>query len=125
MRPWTSAALFTDYATQHLLLTRASPGSLHLQYAHAVETGGSIGLPASVVPAGVVQLQLELHPPLNTSLDEALLSSQQRTEHARDAQTTAEFVGRAKSWWAEFIRAELGFRARPVKVCRMEKKINT
>ncbi|KAG1655264.1 hypothetical protein FOA52_014589 [Chlamydomonas sp. UWO 241] len=72
------------------------------------------GLPAS--PAGVVVLQLSLVPNSGACLDEALLHSQQRSEHARDADAMARFLGRARAWWGEFTALRPDFRTRPVKV---------
>jgi hypothetical protein len=40
----------------------------------------------------------------------------QRTESARDAQCSAEFVQRAKVWWADYVRMSPDFKSRPVKV---------
>lgn len=73
-------------------------------------------MPASSAPAGMVSLQLELRPQLASALDETLLKSQQRAEHARDADTMTQFVSRAKAWWGEFVQQNLSFRTRPIKV---------
>ncbi len=53
-------------------------------------------MPASTAPAGMLTLQLELRPAFSAALDELLLKSQQRMEHARDADVMASFVARAK-----------------------------
>jgi hypothetical protein len=61
--------------------------------------GAALGLPAGASKAGVVQLQLALHPQPPSPIDEPLLAMQQRTEVARDAETGSAFVHRAKLWW--------------------------
>lgn len=78
--------------------------------------GLHVGLPASSAPAGMLTLQLELHPAFSAPLDQALLRSQQRSEAARDAEALAAFVAGAKAWWADYVKANLSFKARPVKV---------
>lgn len=79
-------------------------------------TGTALGLPAGAAPAGVVHLQLSLHPPAPTALDEPLLALQQRSEAARDAEASSAFIQAAKGWWASYLRVNMDFRARPVKV---------
>lgn len=78
--------------------------------------GTNVGMPATSAPAGVVNLQLELRPQLAAPLDESLLKSQQRAEHARDADTMTQFVSRAKVWWGEYVQQNLSFKTRPIKL---------
>ncbi|GLC75661.1 Centrosomal protein of 76 kDa [Pleodorina starrii] len=78
--------------------------------------GASGAMPASTAPAGMLTLQLELRPAFSAALDEALLKSQQRMEHARDADVMAAFVAGAKAWWGEYASQNLAFKARPIKV---------
>lgn len=75
-----------------------------------------MGLPASSAPAGMLTLHLELHPGLAMPLDQGLLRSQQRAEAARDAEALAAFVAEAKAWWADYVKTNLAFKARPIKV---------
>ncbi|KAG2497285.1 hypothetical protein HYH03_004868 [Edaphochlamys debaryana] len=78
--------------------------------------GAHSAMPASTAPAGVLTLQLELRPGFSRPLDEALLKSQQRLEHSRDADVMAAFVAHAKAWWGEYVAQNLAFKARPIKV---------
>eukprot|EP00798_Chlamydomonas_sp_ICE-L_P007055 gene7055-151_t len=73
-------------------LTRTSALLVNVQLGTGPGAASGGSLPASALPAGIIQLQLELCPPLRSALDEPLLSSQQRTERARDAQTSADFI---------------------------------
>ena len=79
--------------------------------------GTALGLPAGATPAGVLQLQLSLHPKPPAAVDEPLLALQQRGEAARDAEVAASFIAAAKAWYADYLRIEPGLlRHRPVKV---------
>ncbi|EFJ50198.1 hypothetical protein VOLCADRAFT_104023 [Volvox carteri f. nagariensis] len=62
------------------------------------------------------QLSLELRPAFSAALDEALLKSQQRMEHARDADVMAAFVANAKAWWGDYVSQNLAFKSRPIKL---------
>ncbi|GAX75102.1 hypothetical protein CEUSTIGMA_g2546.t1 [Chlamydomonas eustigma] len=72
------------------------------------------GLPPA--PAGMIVLQLSLSPSLDVRLDEPLLSSQQRSEIARDAESMSTFLARARAWWSEYVSLRADFRTRLVKV---------
>ncbi|KXZ45051.1 hypothetical protein GPECTOR_59g659 [Gonium pectorale] len=73
--------------------------------------GAHGAMPASTAPAGMLTLQLELRPHFSAPLDEALLRSQQRLEHSRDADVMAAFA-----WWGDYVSQNLAFKARPIKV---------
>ncbi|GLI65761.1 hypothetical protein VaNZ11_009376 [Volvox africanus] len=73
-------------------------------------------IPASTAPAGMLMLQLELRPAFSAALDESLLKSQQRMEHARDADVMAAFVANAKAWWGDYVSQNLAFKSRSIKV---------
>ncbi|KXZ45045.1 hypothetical protein GPECTOR_59g653 [Gonium pectorale] len=92
----------------HLVVTALTPMA-----AHGLDTlaGAHGGMPASTAPAGMLTLQLELRPHFSAPLDEALLRSQQRLEHARDADVMAAFA-----WWGDYVSQNLAFKARPIKV---------
>jgi len=65
---------------------------------------------------GVVELQLELLPPLAKPLESLVLRKQLQKESSLDAEKVARFSSRAREWWKGYVASNMAFRERLVKV---------
>ncbi|KAK2844111.1 hypothetical protein Q5P01_010770 [Channa striata] len=68
------------------------------------------------VPAGVVTVSLELHPPLTETLSTDIISTQQSLERQRTAEKERLFLVYAKQWWREFLEIRPSHKSKMVKI---------
>lgn len=68
------------------------------------------------VPAGMLELYLELQPPLTFPLQNNLVSAQLSLEHSRRTERDRLFLAYAKLWWKEYIEIRPDHTQRLVKI---------
>ncbi|XP_010878657.1 centrosomal protein of 76 kDa isoform X1 [Esox lucius] len=68
------------------------------------------------VPAGVLNLGLELYPPLTETLSPDIITTQQSIERQKTAEKERLFLVYAKQWWREFLEIRDSHRSKLVKI---------
>ncbi|XP_077064363.1 centrosomal protein of 76 kDa [Siphateles boraxobius] len=68
------------------------------------------------VPAGVLNLKLELYPPLTETLSPDVISTQQSLERRKTAEKERLFLVYAKQWWQEFLEIRPSHQSKLVKI---------
>ncbi|XP_030639159.1 centrosomal protein of 76 kDa [Chanos chanos] len=68
------------------------------------------------VPAGVLNLQLELYPPLSETLTPEIITTQQSLERQKTAEKERLFLVYAKQWWREFLEIRPSHQSKLVKI---------
>ncbi|KAJ8013424.1 hypothetical protein DPEC_G00053120 [Dallia pectoralis] len=68
------------------------------------------------VPAGVLNLSLELYPPLTETLSPDIITTQQSMERQKTAEKERLFLVYAKQWWREFLEIRDSHRSKMVKI---------
>ncbi|KAM6910782.1 centrosomal protein of 76 kDa [Xenentodon cancila] len=70
----------------------------------------------SKVPAGVLNVSVELYPPLPETLSSDIISTQQSLERQRTAEKERLFLVYAKQWWREFLEIRPSHQSKLVKI---------
>uniref|UniRef100_A0A8C9R713 Centrosomal protein of 76 kDa n=1 Tax=Scleropages formosus TaxID=113540 RepID=A0A8C9R713_SCLFO len=70
----------------------------------------------SKVPAGVLNVKLELYPPLAERLSPDVVSTQQSLERKKTAEKERLFLVYAKQWWREFLEIRPSHHTKLVKI---------
>ncbi|KAK7147789.1 hypothetical protein R3I94_010349 [Phoxinus phoxinus] len=68
------------------------------------------------VPAGVLNLKLELYPPLTETLSPDVITTQQSLERRKTAEKERLFLVYAKQWWQEFLEIRPSHQSKLVKI---------
>ncbi|KAL4617007.1 centrosomal protein of 76 kDa [Arapaima gigas] len=68
------------------------------------------------VPVGVLNLKLELYPPLTERLSTDIVSTQQSLERKKTAEKERLFLVYAKQWWREFLEIRPSHHTKLVKI---------
>ncbi|KAI1894100.1 hypothetical protein AGOR_G00112350 [Albula goreensis] len=68
------------------------------------------------VPVGVLNLKLELYPPLTEKLTPDIITTQQSLERQRSAEKERLFLVYAKQWWREFLEIRPSNQSKLVKI---------
>ncbi|XP_062848310.1 centrosomal protein of 76 kDa [Trichomycterus rosablanca] len=68
------------------------------------------------VPAGVLNLKLEMYPPLTETLSPEVISTQQSLERQKTAEKERLFLVYAKQWWREFLDIRPSHQSKLVKI---------
>ncbi|XP_066539599.1 centrosomal protein of 76 kDa isoform X2 [Hoplias malabaricus] len=68
------------------------------------------------VPAGVLNLKLEMYPPLLETLSPEVVSTQQSLERQKTAEKERLFLVYAKQWWREFLEIRPSHQSKLVKI---------
>lgn len=68
------------------------------------------------VPAGVLNLKLELYPPLSETLSPEVISTQRSLERQKTAEKERLFLVYAKQWWREFLEIRPSHQSKLVKI---------
>ncbi|CAM4698077.1 unnamed protein product [Leuciscus chuanchicus] len=68
------------------------------------------------VPAGVLNLKLELYPPLTETLSPDVIATQQSLERRKTAEKERLFLVYAKQWWQEFLEIRPSHQSKLVKI---------
>ncbi|XP_067248886.1 centrosomal protein of 76 kDa isoform X2 [Chanodichthys erythropterus] len=68
------------------------------------------------VPAGVLNLKLELYPPLTETLSPEVITTQQSLERQKTAEKERLFLVYAKQWWQEFLEIRPSHQSKLVKI---------
>ncbi|KAJ8412653.1 hypothetical protein AAFF_G00116040 [Aldrovandia affinis] len=68
------------------------------------------------VPVGVLNLKLELFPPLTETLTPDVITTQRSLERQRTAEKERLFLVYAKQWWREFLEIRLSNQTKLVKI---------
>ncbi|XP_056330786.1 centrosomal protein of 76 kDa isoform X1 [Danio aesculapii] len=74
-----------------------------------------VGVEAKV-PAGVLNLKLELYPPLTETLSPDVVTMQKSLERQKTAEKERLFLVYAKQWWQEFLDIRLSNKSKLVKI---------
>ncbi|TSK34864.1 Centrosomal protein of 76 kDa [Bagarius yarrelli] len=70
----------------------------------------------SKVSAGVLNLKLELYPPLSETLSPEVISTQRSLERQKTAEKERLFLVYAKQWWREFLEIRSSHQSKLVKI---------
>ncbi|XP_068179754.1 centrosomal protein of 76 kDa [Antennarius striatus] len=70
----------------------------------------------SKVPAGVLNVKLELYPPITETLNIDIIIAQQSLERQRTAEKDRLFLVYAKQWWREFLEIRPSNKSRMLKI---------
>ncbi|KAL0963299.1 hypothetical protein UPYG_G00304330 [Umbra pygmaea] len=68
------------------------------------------------VPAGVLNINLELYPPLTEMLSPEIITTQQSLERQKTAEKERLFLVYAKQWWREFLEIRHSHQSKLVKI---------
>ncbi|KAG7470096.1 hypothetical protein MATL_G00135690 [Megalops atlanticus] len=68
------------------------------------------------VPVGVLNVKLELYPPLTETLSPDVITTQQSLERKRTAEKERLFLVYAKQWWREFLEIRPSHQTKLVKI---------
>uniref|UniRef100_A0A8B9JNU6 Centrosomal protein of 76 kDa n=1 Tax=Astyanax mexicanus TaxID=7994 RepID=A0A8B9JNU6_ASTMX len=68
------------------------------------------------VPAGVLNIKLEMYPPLSETLSPEVISTQQSLERQKTAEKERLFLVYAKQWWREFLEIRPSHQSKLVKI---------
>ncbi|KAF5896117.1 centrosomal protein of 76 kDa, partial [Clarias magur] len=68
------------------------------------------------VPAGVLNLKLEIYPPLSETLSPEVISTQRSLERQKTAERERLFLVYAKQWWREFLEIRPSHQSKLVKI---------
>ena len=68
------------------------------------------------LPVGVINVCLQLIPPLNESTSNDILAAQLDLEHSKSTERERLFLVYAKQWWKEFLEIREEHRTRLVKI---------
>ncbi|XP_026781878.3 centrosomal protein of 76 kDa isoform X1 [Pangasianodon hypophthalmus] len=68
------------------------------------------------VPTGVLNLKLELYPPLSETLSPEVISTQRSLERQKTAERERLFLVYAKQWWREFLEIRPSHQSKLVKI---------
>ncbi|XP_017555926.1 centrosomal protein of 76 kDa [Pygocentrus nattereri] len=68
------------------------------------------------VPTGVLNLKLEMYPPLSEILSPEVISTQQSLERQKNAEKERLFLVYAKQWWREFLEIRPSHQSKLVKI---------
>uniref|UniRef100_A0A8D3AFD9 Centrosomal protein of 76 kDa n=1 Tax=Scophthalmus maximus TaxID=52904 RepID=A0A8D3AFD9_SCOMX len=111
----TDTSSETTLVSSHFLDWRTVLGSPSGKTCFAVELMG-VGSECKV-PAGVLTVSLELHPPpLAETLSPDIISTQQLLERQRTAEKERLFLVYAKRWWREFLEIRPSHQSKMVKI---------
>ncbi|CAF1278742.1 unnamed protein product [Adineta steineri] len=116
----------------HIVLTRKDTlGEIHLVSSHFLEWRQVLCAQASKtnrileingigaenkLPVGVINVCLQLIPPLNESVSNDILAAQLDLEHTKSTERERLFLIYAKQWWKEFLEIREEHRTRLVKI---------
>ncbi|TRY84949.1 hypothetical protein DNTS_019027, partial [Danionella cerebrum] len=70
----------------------------------------------SKIPAGVLNLKLELYPPLTVTLSPEVITTQKSLERQKTAEKERLFLVYAKQWWQEFLEIRSSNQSKLVKI---------
>ncbi|KAM7126879.1 centrosomal protein of 76 kDa isoform 3-T3 [Molossus nigricans] len=70
----------------------------------------------SKVSVGVLNIKLEMYPPLNQTLSQEVVSTQLALEHQKTAEKERLFLVYAKQWWREYLQIRPSHNSRLVKI---------
>lgn len=104
----------TALVSSHFLDWRAVLGAPHGRTSIAVELLG-VGRECKV-PIGVLNVKLELYPPLVDHLSVDVIGTQQSLERQRTAEKERLFLVYAKQWWREFLEIRPSNQNKLVKI---------
>ncbi|XP_023669330.1 centrosomal protein of 76 kDa [Paramormyrops kingsleyae] len=110
----TDPAGETALVSSHFLDWRSILSSPNGKTSLAVELLG-VGSECKV-PAGVLNVKLELYPPLSDTLSPDVVSTQQSMERQRRAERERLFLVYAKQWWREFLEIRPSHQTKLVKI---------
>ncbi|XP_056142658.1 centrosomal protein of 76 kDa [Lampris incognitus] len=68
------------------------------------------------IPAGVLNIHLELYPPLTETLNPDVVTTQQSLERQKTAEKERLFLVYAKQWWREFLEIHPSHQSKLVKI---------
>ena len=68
------------------------------------------------LPVGMINVSLQLIPPLNDSISDDILAAQLDLEHTKSTERERLFLIYAKQWWKEFLEIREEHRTRLVKI---------
>jgi len=68
------------------------------------------------LPVGVINVCLQLIPPLNETVSEDILAAQLDLEHTKSTERERLFLIYAKQWWKEYLEIREEHRTRLVKI---------
>nr|KAF6470923.1 centrosomal protein 76 [Molossus molossus] len=74
------------------------------------------GCTESKVSVGVLNIKLEMYPPLNQTLSQEVVSTQLALEHQKTAEKERLFLVYAKQWWREYLQIRPSHNSRLVKI---------
>lgn len=116
----------------HIVLTRKDTvGEVHLVSSHFLEwrqilcaasnkTNRTLELNGigaeNKLPVGIINVSLQLIPPLNEVVGNDILAAQLDLEHSRSTERERLFLIYAKQWWKEFLEIREEHRTRLVKI---------
>ncbi|XP_056618560.1 centrosomal protein of 76 kDa [Triplophysa dalaica] len=104
----------TTLVSSYFLEWRTVLGAPHGKNKVSVELLG-VGSECKV-PVGVLNLKLELYPPLTETLNPEVISTQQSLERQRTAEKERLFLVYAKQWWQEFLEIRPSHQSKLVKI---------
>ncbi|CAF0859272.1 unnamed protein product [Didymodactylos carnosus] len=115
----------------HIVLIRKDPlGDTHLVSSHFLEWRHVLcaqinkttrtlelnGIAENKLPVGLLNVCLQLIPPLNEPLPDDILAAQLDLEHSRSTERERLFLVYAKQWWKEYLEIREEHKTRLVKI---------
>ncbi|VFV21772.1 centrosomal protein of 76 kda [Lynx pardinus] len=77
---------------------------------------GTYGCTESKVSVGILNIKLEMYPPLNQTLSQEVVNTQLALERQKTAEKERLFLVYAKQWWREYLQIRPSHNSRLVKI---------